>query len=220
MLVKSLPLVALFFILLATIIGLFRFNAASLPWRILILFVVYTFLSEIICAALARDNHPTLWLINIFILLQNYFLIIAGSFFLARPRRSVFFFALFMCTCLWFYQLYDLGIHMLFQLSMLISSIVLLLLYFNVLFHFMITNQLPVTRNPGFWFCIAIITFYGCSVPIFSAFVYLNFIKKDGRYPGLFRLVNVLSAIEFILITISFYLLERRNKSYVQPFDN
>jgi len=214
MLEKNLPLVALFFILLATITGFLKFRDASLPWRILIIFSAYTLLSECISEVLSRNGYNTLWLINIFILLQDYVLIIVGTFFLNKNRRKLFFFALFICTCLWFYQLYDVGIMMLFQHSMLLSCVVLLLLYFNVLFRFMINSQLPMSRNPGFWFCIAVIIFYGCSGPIFSAFIYLNFVKKDGEYSELYTLINVLSAIEFILITISFYLLDRRNKFY------
>jgi hypothetical protein len=198
----------------AVLVGFYFYKHLTKPWRLLLIQVIIAFTVELSAYFIRMNHQPNGWLYN-FYLVADFTLLMSVAYFLLQIKRFQFLFlgAFLIFILVWGYDVFYLfGITKFATHAYTASSILLIASYLYLLFYDTLRWQKPVYLSPVFWFCIAIIIFYGCNITYFYLMDTIIKTLTKSQNDFLLLVLKLLVAIRYLLIALSFYLVYYNNK--------
>lgn len=207
----------LFFYILTTDIitlclGLFFLRNFTIPYKLVLFHVLLTSIIEIYGWYLGaiRGQH-NVWLFNIFWLVGELWIMGTAGILLLKGKKIKQSLAIliFLATAFWGINIYQFGISA-FTPSVLLSIyVVVLLIYFIVLFQSVLLSNEKIMRLPELWLCLSVILYFGCNIPYYGLFNYLN--AQDPKLlSSLFNITLILNLVRYPMVAVSFFLLGKQ----------
>lgn len=150
------------------------------------------------------------WLYNLYIVCETAMLFYAGTLILSTKPAKV----LVVSTFAVFFSVWvgEVVLHRIFNfttIAFVIECVGLLLLYLMILIRMNLSAKKSVYKNPVFWVCCAHIICFGCFIPYFAMFTFLEQYYAQNKI--LFNtLIVTLQTTRFLFIGIAFLVLRKQ----------
>lgn len=207
---------------LALVIGSLCWKKMNWFYRLFCVQVGFTVLFYFISRQILvyqEANHITLnnqWLFNIYLLLEGALFLIALN--IHRGFRIISVLTIIAALIIVASYSIEISRHTFFTYASTTDAFisVLFVIIFGV-FLFLELNSQPTAwyKQPSFWLSAGLLTYYGCSIPYFSVFEYLqNNATEENK--SLFRIINgILSNIRYLCLAAAFWLIYRNPQSSI-----
>jgi hypothetical protein len=163
---------------------------------------------------LGQNNH---WVFNLNILIETTFLLLsARSYFEKVIAKKII---LFSCIFFLFISLilHSVNNFFIFNESIyVIESILIVIIYTFILFRCFYETFTIEVKSPEIWASIGLILYFGCNLPYFSLFNYLNTHYLSMSEILQDRITDVLSNIRYLLLAVGFWVITRKASFYLQ----
>ena len=203
----------------AIFIGILHWRFLLKPYRYAVLQVFLILLVELIGYYLDHVKHlNNIFLFNFYNLIEAWLLAFIGMKFLSVKFRNAILYALVLLTLYWIYCLNSYGIDVFFNWFFVIYCFFIVVLFISVLFTNALFTKKKVIHEPLTLFCIAIVLYYGSTIPLFGIMNYL--IKSDVNSAArLFYISHTIEIIRYLLIAFAFHLhATNTQRMYMETF--
>lgn len=160
------------------------------------------------------NNH---WVFNLNILFETLFLLVAArNFFIGifMKRVILIFVAVFIFVSM---ILHLRGDFLTFNVPVyILESILVILIYTYLLFKCFYEIFTEETRRSEIWSSVGIILYFGCNLPYFSLFHFLNTHYINMSITLQDHITDVLSNIRYLLLAIGFWMASGRSRTTIQ----
>jgi hypothetical protein len=193
------------------VIGVYFFKQLPAPYRLVLYHLFLVSICEITGYYLTVTTDKTnSWVFNFLWLLPELLLMgIAGRGLIqAKSMKNVATILMLIGIVIWIVNIYKTGINQFANWTFIYISIMLIVIYLNVLFN-SIFNGTNLVRSPAFWLSVSVILYFSCALPYFGLFQYLNTTSRSLA-KGLFYINEILILIRYPMVAVSFYLLGKQ----------
>lgn len=192
------------------IIGIYFFRFLPKPYKLVFYHLLIVCVCEITGYFLTQAGQTNGWLFNFFWLLPELLLMgIAGKDLIqSKLMKNVATVLMFIGIVIWIVNIYKSGINQFANWTFIYISIMLIVIYLNVLFG-CIFNGTNLTGSPAFWLSVSVILYFSCALPYFGLFQYLNTTSRSLA-KGLFYINEFLNFVRYPMVAVSFYLLGKQ----------
>jgi len=197
-------------IVVSIAVGIYSWQYLTLPFKLVFFQLVCGLTAETIGKILAAHDHNNTFLFNIYLPIELWFIGVAGILLTKNKihRRLILIFLL-VSTAVSLSCIIINGINILANWGFLIECVLLTIVYLNILINLLLSNKGKITQEPLFWFCISVIIYFGCNVPLFGLVNYL--IKHYFTLADyVFRIDHLLSLLRYSFVAIAFLLCRKQ----------
>lgn len=201
---------------LVVFFGMYYNDALPRPFRLLVFHAFAALLAEFTGLILNKVSTSNILVFNIFNLLDVWFMaIVAYSLLVSSKYKQMIRWFLVMTTLLWIYKMYHYATGKYFNLHYITYGFGLIIIYALVIYDHALFKARNLLQEPVFLLCMAVLTDYGCSIPLIGALTYLVNMDIETT-KQLFYIGHVVNTLRYVLIAIAFYLYAHQaNRGYV-----
>lgn len=199
-------LVVLFF-------GVKYFRKLPFAYALIVFQVIFAVICEGYGFYLGHILHQNnLWLFNYYWIIADIGLTgIAGILLLEKKKLKIISVILLLVTLvIWLHNIIAFSINHYAPLVKASIHIALVIIYAMLLVDRLLFTNLKLGRQPDFWLCLSTLLFFGCNIPLYGLFNYLNSVSPQ-TLKKLFEISLILNFIRYPLVAVSFYLIGQKD---------
>lgn len=199
--------------ILALSTGIYYLRILSLPYKLLIIQILVSLLSEgygYYLGAILHQNN--IWVFYYYVLIECWLMGISGSFFISNKTfRKGIPLILGILTIVWLIDYFKTDLNTFSNKFFISYSILLIVIYIAALTNRTFVNN-AIFKSPVFWVALSSILYYSCIIPYMGMFNFL--IKNSPKLADrLFDINLTLNLVRYSFLAISFYLYGKQHRA-------
>jgi len=189
---------------LSAIVGIYSWRYLTLPFKLIFFQIICASFADITGRILEIYLNNNIFLYNAYLFIELWLVGLAGWYMIRNKTYQKWLMAfLIICTVVAIVSISITGIKVFANWAFLMECLLLTITYLGILINLLISNKGNITKEPVFWLCIGIITYFGCNVPLFGMLNYLvEYHPLLGNY--IYRIDHVLCIIRYSFVAVGF----------------
>lgn len=196
--------------------GLYYFRRLSKPFRLFFLINVVALFVETIGHFISYTlQKPNLWLFNIYLFVDPILYLSLAGFFVREYLKKYLYLMCLGNLVVWAYLIYRNSIFNFAYFSLVLTALIITFIYTFILIDNTMRSSKGVAKDPLFWLCLSIVSYYACDIPFMSTLALeASAFIKTAAHMHTFDVNDVLGVVSQVFECLTIVMAAKEMKNY------